>query len=171
MAYAQHQQSYLAHHQSAMQQEQQMRQLAPSHEAASMHTMDSRSIDEALDPTHVAEMMKHMAHVAQMVISGQQEGSYQQVAQQAAAMQQQQQQMVPPPQLWGSDRIIYDSSDPMHQRWGIRAAPPYHRPLYEPPPDNFQITLCWSYVDQMKDDKLMIAPQHNMPPPPFVPED
>lgn len=33
-------------------------------------------IAEALDPTHVAEMMKHMAQVAQMVMGDQRDSNY-----------------------------------------------------------------------------------------------
>ncbi|KAM3716179.1 Reticulocyte-binding protein [Dirofilaria immitis] len=168
VAYAQHQQSYLAHHQSAMQLEQQMHQAAAtsSQEAVSVHTAESKSVDEALDPTHVAEMMKHMAQVAQMVMGDQRDNAYQQAAQQATVVAQ---QIVPPPQLWGSDRITYDTNDPLYKRWGLRAAPPYHKPIYKPPSSDYQVTPCWLYVEQMKEEKLMLAPQVNMPPPPFVP--
>lgn len=78
------------------------------------------------------------------------------------------QQQVAPPQLWGSDRIVYDVNDPMYKRWGLRAAPPYHKPPYKPPPPEYQITPCWLYVETMKDEKLMLAPQVNMPPPPTM---
>lgn len=50
MAYAQHQQSYLAHHQTAMQLEQQMHQaVVGSQEAVSIHTTDSKSVDGTND--------------------------------------------------------------------------------------------------------------------------
>lgn len=47
VAYAQHQQSYLAHHQSAMQLEQQMHQaaVAGAQEAVSVHATESKSVD------------------------------------------------------------------------------------------------------------------------------
>ncbi|VDO08640.1 unnamed protein product [Brugia timori] len=151
-----------------MQLEQQMHQaaVAGSQETISVHTGESKSVAEALDPTHVAEMMKHMAQVAQMVMGDQRLDVYQQAAQQATIVAQ---QVVPPPQLWGSDRITYDANDPMYKRWGLRAAPPYHKPTYKPPPADYQVTPCWLYVEQMKEEKLMLAPQVNMPPPPFVP--
>lgn len=47
VAYAQHQQSYLAHHQTAMQLEQQMHQaaIAGAQEAISVHKTESKSVD------------------------------------------------------------------------------------------------------------------------------
>lgn len=71
----------------------------------------------------------------------------------------------PPPQLWGNDRAIYDSNDPLFKKWGMRAAPPYHKPAYRPPPPEYQIPPCWLFLEQMKEEKLIIAPQVNLPPP------
>ncbi|VDN07835.1 unnamed protein product [Thelazia callipaeda] len=171
-AYAKHQQSYLTHHQSAMQLEQQLHQaaLSGSKDSLSVHTADSKSVDgdysyyKALDPTHVAKMMKHMAQVAQLVMGDQGDGTYQQTIQTTVG------QTVPPPQLWGNDRITYDLNDLMYKRWAMRAAPPYYKPTYKPPPSDYQVTPCWLYVEQMKEEKLMLAPQVNMPPPPFIPK-
>lgn len=95
-------------------------------------------------------------------------GLYQQQVSQPAP-QPAQQAIGPPPQLWGNDRVIFDSSDPMFKKWGQRAAPPYHKPAYKPPPTNYQLSPCWLFVEQMKEEKLMLPPPVNMPPPSVVP--
>lgn len=169
-AYAHHQQSYLAHHQAAMQKEQQM--MRQQHEAAAMQSVDTAAGDEALDKTRMADLMQQMAQMAQIVMSGQSaetfEGEalyHQQIAQ--PAPQPAQQVVGPPPQLWGNDRSTFDANDSMFKRWGVRAAPPYHRPVYKPPPGSYQ--PCWLFLEQMKEEKLMLAPQVNVPPPPIIP--
>lgn len=72
-----------------------------------------------------------------------------------------------PPQLWGSDRIKYDENDPIYKRWGLRAAPPYH--TFDPPPPDASFKPYWMYLERMKEEKLMLAPQVNMPPPSIMP--
>ncbi|VDD87286.1 unnamed protein product [Enterobius vermicularis] len=189
VAYAQHQQSYLAHHQAALQKEQLMRQ---QQEAAVLQSVDAAA--ETLDKSRMADVMQQMEQMAQLMIGGQSTesfeadgkgmgglshpvrknktffftGLYQQQVSQPAP-QPAQQAIGPPPQLWGNDRVIFDSSDPMFKKWGQRAAPPYHKPAYKPPPTNYQLSPCWLFVEQMKEEKLMLPPPVNMPPPSVVP--
>uniref|UniRef100_A0A0N5AVP6 TolA protein n=1 Tax=Syphacia muris TaxID=451379 RepID=A0A0N5AVP6_9BILA len=168
-AYAQHQQSYLAHHQAAIQKEQLMRQ---QQEVTALQNVDTST--ETLDKSRMADVMQQMEQMAQMVMSGQNAESFeadgiyqQQIAQ--PAPQPAQQIIGPPPQLWGNDRVIFDSSDPMYKRWGLRAAPPYHKPPYKPPPPNYQPLPCWLFVEQMKDEKLILPSLVNVPPPSIIP--
>ncbi|VDM28358.1 unnamed protein product [Toxocara canis] len=165
VAYAQHQQSYLAHHQAALQKEQQMRQ---ANAGVSQDLIgDMKVTEETFDATHMAETMKKMAQVAeQVLIGGQQSESFASEASQPAP--QPAQQPGPPPQLWGNDRKPYDSSDPMFKRWGLRAAPSYFEPASRPPPPDFKPVPCWLVLQQMNEDKLAPAPQINIPPPPAV---
>lgn len=168
-AYAQHQQSYLAHHQAALQKEQLMRQ---QQEAVALQTVDAAA--ETLDKSRMADVMQQMEQMAQLVMGGQNaesfetDGLYQQQITQPAP-QPAHQTVGPPPQLWGNDRVIFDSNDPMFKRWGLRAAPPYHKPAYKPPPPSYQPSPCWLFVEQMKEEKLMLPPPVNIPPPSVVP--
>ncbi|MFH4982245.1 hypothetical protein AB6A40_008954 [Gnathostoma spinigerum] len=176
-AYAQHQQLYLAHHQAAIQKEQQMRKAAGSSPQAdvgraAIHTAENKPSDD-LDPAHMAEMMQHMAQVAQMMMGeqpsqGTYEGestTYSQPSVQVTAHSAQQQNS--PPQLWGGDRIDYGANDPLWKKWGPRAAPPYCK-LYRPPPPDYQPTPGWLTIAQMKEQKLVFPSQVAMPPPPIV---
>ena len=168
-AYAQHQQSYLAHHQAAIQKEQLMRQ---QQEAAALQSVDTAT--ETLDKSRMADVMQQMEQMAQMVMGGQNaetfenDGIYQQQVAQPTP-QPAQQIMGPPPQLWGNDRVVFDLNDPMFKRWGLRAAPPYHKPSYKPPPTNYQPSTCWLFVEQMKEKKLILPPPVNIPPPSMIP--
>ncbi|CAD5231938.1 unnamed protein product [Bursaphelenchus xylophilus] len=64
--------------------------------------------------------------------------------------------------LWGPDGADFPPTDPMSIRWGIRAAPPNFKVMYEPPPSNVPINPSWYLMKKMEDQGLFYGYNVNL---------
>ncbi|CAI4223977.1 unnamed protein product [Auanema sp. JU1783] len=142
-AYRLSQQQYLAHHQAAIESEQR--------QVPSMYQIQPPVQNYFVSAQQVTEIKQETLRDVTTISA-------------AAAPQAQLPHLgFPINDLWGNNKITFDSKDAAYQRWGLRAAPPHIKPVLSPA----MPIPCWMLLEHLKDNKKVLAPHPSLPPPPL----